>query len=99
MFSSLAGAPREGPLRRWAVSLPALCTRSAAPPETALGDRSHAISTMNSVVERRKTGKMRLLAGFGLSRRFETARTGAFVWRNRQDRPYTELGIDAIYTS
>ena len=35
-----------------------------APAETTLGDRSHAVSPVNLVVERRTTGKMRLLAGF-----------------------------------
>ena len=39
---------------------------------------------------------MRLLAGFWPFKGFGPSRTGAFVWRNRPDCPYAELGIDAI---
>ena len=58
------GARREGPLRRWAVSCQPFARALWPPSETALGDRSHAVSLVRSVVERRKTSKMRLLAGF-----------------------------------
>ena len=66
MFSSLPGVSREAaaPLC-WAVSLPSPARASCPPPKTALIDRSHAVSPVNLVVERRTTGKMRLLAGFG----------------------------------
>ena len=64
-----------------------------APAETTLGDRSHAVSPVRSVVERRKMGKMRLVLPFQGP---GPSRTGAFVWRNRPDCPYADLGIDAI---
>ena len=96
MFSSFLVRAARG---RCAAGL-SLCqpfARAPLPPsETALGDRSHAVSTMNSVVERRKTGKMRLLAGFWPFQGSGPSRTGAFVWRNRPDCPYAEIGIDAI---
>ena len=64
-----------------------------APAETTLGDRSHAVSPVRSVVERRKMGKMRLVLPFQGP---GPSRTRAFFWRNRPDCPYAELGIDAI---
>ena len=64
MLPSLPGVPREAALRRlpgpWAVSRQPARVLS----RFALGDRSHAVSPVRSVVERCKTGKMRLLAGF-----------------------------------
>ena len=46
-----------------AVFAQALCA-CQRPSETALNDHSHAVSPVRSGVERCKTGKMRLLAGF-----------------------------------
>ena len=86
-FAPWRAAAAGAPLLLWGRRL------STRRRETALGNRSHAVSPVRPVFERRKMGKMRLVLPFQGP---GPSRTGAFVWRNRPDCPYADLGIDAI---